>query len=187
MKKFTIYGVDQSSLALDSCLTSYGLVDDTNGDRTDNRKDRFVLIGRNETNSVQQHCEKLLCLYQCDNHGVKDGDIVVPQWVLSVLSVKSFSTVLAKSVSLTHVDPIILSKVVLVYKGRKSYRHWDEVSTKCSFEVPGAWSIDWPAGITRKAVEKFLPILLQSRKLVDGTLLVVDILDNTMVSLLNKF
>lgn len=183
MMQFTIYGVDQSSLALDSCLMSSGQVDDIDRDGSDARTGKFVLIGRRETDFVRQQGEKLLCLSQCGNDGVKNGDIVVPQWVLSVLCVESFSRVLAKSVSLMLVDPIILSKVVLIYKGRKSYRHWDEVSTKCSFEVPGAWSIDWPVGISKKALEKFLPVLLQSRKLVNDTLIVVDVLDNTMVSL----
>ena len=147
---------------------------------------KFVLIRGMKTDPVGGQVETLLCLSQRDNHGIKDFDVVVPQWILDILGVQNLSTVFVLPVLLEPVNSTMISRIVLIYKGCKSYRHWDEVSTGGLLKVPGIWSTGWPSGISQKALQKFLPVILQSKKLVENTLLVVDVLDNTMVRLLNK-
>ena len=156
------------------------------GRGADRYGNRIVLIRGMKSDPVGEQGETLLCLSQRDNDGVKDCDIVLPQWVLDILGVQNLSIVFVLPVLLGPVNPAMISRIELIYKGCKSYRHWDEVSTECRLKVPGIWSTDWPSGISRKALQKFLPVILQSKKLADNTLLVVDVLDNTMVRLLNK-
>ena len=193
MMEFTIYGVDQSMISLDSC--AFKLPVDINADpnihsldlslqleSTDsNVRNEYVLVGTADTQSAQQQGENVLCLNRCHKEGIADGDIIAPSWILDILHVSNRSKVIVTPVKIKFIDPINISKITLFFKCHKSTRHWDEVSTECSFRIPGSWSTNWPSGLPKNALQKFLPILLQNRTLVDNTILVVDVLDITMV------
>ena len=185
--KYSVFGVDNlSAIPADSCLI---MRKESGASNESENGDRYVVIGTAERST---HCVgnirgrtsvvyPLLCLSSCHDDSILEGDMVIPVWALDLLSVPNSSEVYARPVHLELLHHSDISQVVLVYKGRQSYRHWDEVATESSFSVPGSWCTDWPSGLPKKALQKFLPVLLQSRTLVDGAALVLEVLDNTMV------
>lgn len=164
----------------DSCLIPYEQSIDTVDSLPFDAFGRYVMI-RTTLGNPQLVGDPLLCLSCIRDDTIQAGDIAVPSWGLELLSVPTCSKVYVTPVLLEFLASTDIFRIVLVYRGRKMYRHWDEIATECAFSVPGAWCSDWPSGVPKRAVEKFLPVLLQSRTLIDGSSFVLDVLDNTMV------
>lgn len=169
---FTAYAVDdERALSGDSCLTSRDQANSV-GNVSSNDLSFLAITGGSTSppNAIYLHRKY--------DESVHKGDIVIPSWTLNVLDVKNGSKVNVTTCRLIFLDR---HSITLIFKGCRGYRHWDEVATSSNFAVPGTWSSDWPTGISRRTLVKFLPILLHARTLIHKSLVVFDVLDMTMV------
>lgn len=176
MNEFCIYGVDQTSkVPTDCCLLKHSSNDDGNTRKS------CLLISRTAKPSIQQHENLLICCNQIHDDSIDDNDLIVPSYVTDILNIENSTKVYAIPVFLSILNSANISRVILIYEKCRSYRHWDEYATNTNFSLPCSWSIEWPINISQKALVRMLPILLDSRRLIHGTVLVFDALDITMV------
>ena len=169
---FTAYGVDdERALSEDTCLIARDQANDV-GNESSNELSFLAITGGSTSppNAVYLHRKY--------DESVQKGDIVIPSWTLNVLDVKNGSNVTVTTCRLIFLD---LHSITLIFRGCRGYRHWDEVATSSNFAIPGTWSSDWPVGISRRTLVKFLPTLLHARTLIHMSLVVFDVLDMTMV------
>lgn len=175
-----VFGVDKwNLLPLDSCLIGGSHPDGVCN--TCPHQDYLIVRASESASSSGLQDDGVLCFRKQFDGSVSSGDIVVPSWAVDRLGVMNGHDVLLSHACLKNLEPTEVSRVILIFQGRKSYRHWDEVATSSTITTPGAWYSDWPTGISQKALTKFLPVLINSRKLVDNSLIVLDVLDVTMV------
>jgi hypothetical protein len=124
----------------------------------------------------------IICVSIESSSEVEDGDMVVAEWVLGMLGIPHGNVAMAELTVPRVVDDSEVATVRFVYRGYQSHRHWDAVATSTPFYHPRGWSSEWP-GVSSSVVQKMLPLLLHSRRLlVDRSLIVVDVLDTSMVS-----
>ena len=173
-----VFGVDKwNLLPLDSCLIGGDHLDD----EICSHQDYLILRASESAGSSALQDDGVLCFRKQFDGSVARGDIVVPSWAIDRLGVVSGHDISTSHACLKYLEPTDISRVLFIFQGRKSYRHWDEVATSSTITTPGAWCSDWPNGISQKALTKFLPVLINSRMLVDNSLIVLDVLDVTMV------
>jgi hypothetical protein len=123
----------------------------------------------------------LLCEPVHDDNTIKDGDLIVPSWILDIIGRQNGTKIYTHSMRMIVIEPDKVTKIKLIYNGYKSYRHWDEFGTTSPFFIPGSWISDWPVGISINALTKLLPVILHSKTLVHESAVVFSILDVTMV------
>jgi hypothetical protein len=175
-----VFGVDKwNLLPLDSCLIGGSHPDEVCS--ACSHQNYLILRASESTGSSGLQDDGVICFRKQFDGSVANGDIVVPSWAVDRLGIKNGRDTLTSHVCLKNLEPTEVSRVNFIFQGRKSYRHWDEVATSSTITTPGAWSSDWPTGISKKALTKFLPVLINSRTLVDNSLIVLDVLDVTMV------
>jgi hypothetical protein len=173
MMQHTVFGVDQdSSVSINGTFWTHSL-------KSSGKLERYISMS-DTANSVLHH-GMLLCEPVHDDNTIKDGDLIVPSWIMDILQVPNGTKIFTHNVRMVLIDPIKVSKIKLIYKGYKSYRHWDEFATTSPFFIPGSWMSDWPLGISINALTKLLPIILHSKTLVHESAVVFGVLDVTMV------
>ena len=178
---FTAYGVDDArALSEDSCLIALDQLNDAENQSLEEPCFLAITAGQTTPLNIARHT---VYLHRNHDKSVKKGDIVIPSWTLSVLDLTNGSEVSVMAGRLLLLDNTSFHRIILIFKGCKGYRHWDEVATSSTFAVPGTLSPDWPTAISRRTLVKFLPILLHSRTLIHKSLVVFDVLDMTMVSM----
>lgn len=176
--ELSAFGVDQPNLlSVDTCLV--GRWDDDVGNESVD--DRFVTVTAHRETSFSQQSNSVLCLRLRLDDSVKNGEIVIPHWVLDLLGITNRSHVAVVPAMMNFVNQVTVKHVILTFKAWKCYRHWDEVAAAARLCIPGTWSAGWPSGISVTTLIKFLPILLDARTLVDNSFVVLDVLDITMV------
>jgi hypothetical protein len=177
--QLSAFGVDQPNLlSADTCLVGCLEKNDVSNVSVDKG---HVIVTVNGHLSLGQQPDSVLCLRQCLDKSVQNGEIVLPSWVLDLLGVSNGSHVNVAPAMMNFVDPASVTHINLVYRAWKCYRHWDEVATASRLCIPGTWSAGWPSGISVTTLTKFLPVLLESKTLLDNSFFVLDVLDITMV------
>lgn len=169
----TVFGVDQDSSV--SMNNSYW----TDNCKSSSSKLRFISLS-DTANSIF-HNGMLLCEPVHDDNTIKDGDLIVPSWILDIIGRQNGTKIYTHSMRMIVIEPDKVTKIKLIYNGYKSYRHWDEFGTTSPFFIPGSWISDWPVGISINALTKLLPVILHSKTLVHESAVVFSILDVTMV------
>ncbi len=154
-------------------------------DLQSDNKDAVLILTAGSSSSSQPRSwqsSAIICVSIESNREVEDGDIVVAEWVLDMLGIPHGNVAMAELTVPRVVDESEVATVLFVYRGYQSHRHWDAVATSTPFYHPRGWSSEWP-GVSRSVVQKMLPLLLHSRRLlVDRSVIVVDVLDTSMVS-----
>ena len=175
-----IFGVDKwNLLPVNSCLIGGShSVDVCSFCST---KDYVILRASESAASSQLQDDSVICFQKQFDSSVANGDIVVPSWAVDQMGTLNGRDILVSHACLDNLEPTNVARVILIFQGQKSYRHWDEVATSSTITTPGEWCIDWPSGISERALKKFLPVLINSRMLIDNSFIVLDVLDVTMV------
>lgn len=185
--QYTVFGVDQDSTSMnnsfltDKTMNSSVTIQpsDSIAFKSSDKIEKYICVS-DTANSIL-HEGMLLCQPVDDDNRIKTGDLIVPSWILDILGVPNGSTIFTHSIKIMILDTIKVSKIKLIYKGYKSYRHWDEFAANSRFFIPGAWISEWPTGISLRALTKLLPIILYSKTLVHKSVVVLTVLDVTMV------